>query len=65
MVLAHGDVVEEEEWGCALGEHVIHAHGDSILPDGVVTVHHERQFQFGAHAVGAADQDGFLVAEGG
>ena len=65
FVLAHGDIIQEEEGSCALREHVVHAHSHRILTDSVVAVHHERQFQFGAYAVGAADQHGFFIAEGG
>ncbi len=65
VVLPHSNIIEEEKRSRTLGEHIIDAHGHGILSDGVVLVHHEGDFQFGAHTVGAADQDGFLVVERG
>ena len=46
----------------AVTEDVIDAHGDGINADGVVFAKGEGNFQFGADAVGAGDEDGVLVA---
>ena len=63
VVFTHGDVVEEKQRCGALGEHVVDAHGHSILPDNVVLVHHEGDFELGAHTISAADKDRFLIVE--
>src|SRR5690606_9687899 len=54
--VAAGEIVEEEERLCALGENVVHAHGDEVDAYGVVPIPLECQTQLGAHAVGARYQ---------
>ena len=60
--LAGGDVVQEEEGPRALYEHVIHAHGDAVLPDGAVDAHVDGQAQLRAYAVRAGDEHRFFHA---
>jgi hypothetical protein len=62
--LAAGKVIEEEQRLSPLDQHVIDAHGHQVDADGVVHIPLKSQFQLGAYAVGAADQDGLLVALG-
>jgi len=50
------EVVEEEERLRALDEDVVDAVIDEVPADGPVDAAHERDAQFGAHAVGARDQ---------
>ena len=59
--LAASEVVEEEQRFGALHQDVVDAHGDQVDADRVMAVQFERQAQFRAHAVGARDQDRFLV----
>jgi hypothetical protein len=47
-----------------LHQHVVHAHGDQVNADGVVHGPFKGQFEFGAHTVGAADQNRLFVAFG-
>ena len=60
--LARGEVVEEEEGLCAADHHVVHTHGDEVDADGVVPLEPLREQELGADAVGAADEEGILVA---
>ena len=46
----------------AVAEDVVHAHGDGVDADGVVFFEGEGDFEFGADAVGAGDEDGVAVA---
>ena len=46
----------------AVAEDVVDAHGDGINADGVVFAEGEGDFQLGADAVGAGDEDGVPVA---
>ncbi len=62
--LAAGKVIQEEQRLGALHQHVVDAHGHQVDAHGVVHIPLESQLQLGAHAVGAADQDGLLVALG-
>ncbi len=63
IVMADGHVVEEEQRLGALRQHVVDAHGHGIDADRVVLVHLEGEFEFGAHAVGAAYQNRLLNGE--
>ena len=58
--MANGDVIEEEQRLGAGGEDVVHAHGDEILADRLVTVEDLSEHELGAHAVGAGDEDRVL-----
>jgi len=60
--LADGEIVKKEQRLCALHKDVVHAHGDGVDADGVVLAEGEGDFQFGADAVGAGDEDGVFVA---
>ena len=51
--LADGEVVEKEKRLCTLHEDVVDAHGDGVLPHGIVLVEHEGKPQLRAHAVRA------------
>ena len=59
---AAGEVVEEVLRRGAVAEDVVDAHGDGINADGVVFAEGKGDFQLGADAVGAGDEDGVLVA---
>ena len=55
--MTDGNVIEEEQrlgTGC---EDIVYAHGDKILTDGLVTVEQLSEHEFGAHAIGAADEN--------
>ena len=56
VVLAAGDIVQEEHGGGAAAHNVVDAHGHTVDAHGVVLVHQEGQLQLGAHTVGAGDQ---------
>ena len=58
---AAGEIVEEEQRLCALNQNIVDAHGDEVDADGVVFVPIEGEFELGAYAVGAADEDGIFV----
>jgi hypothetical protein len=62
--LAAGKVVQKEQGLGTLHQHVVHAHGNQVNAHGVVHGPFKRQLEFGAHAVGAADQHGLFVAFG-
>ncbi len=55
---AAGQVIHEEQRRRALHRNVVDAVIDQVGADGVVDVHLEGDFQLGAHAVHARDQDG-------
>ena len=55
--LAGGQIVHEEERRGALHRNVVDAVIDQVGADGVMDVHLEGDFQLGAHAVHAGDQD--------
>ena len=59
---AAGEVVEEVLRRGAVAEDVVDAHGDGINADGVVFAEGKGNFQLGADAIGAGDEDGVLVA---
>ncbi len=58
--MADGNVIEEEQRLGAGGEDVVHAHGDEILTDRLVTVEDLGKHELGAHAVRAGDEDRVL-----
>ncbi|KJJ17200.1 hypothetical protein HMPREF3156_01300 [Neisseria sp. HMSC06F02] len=58
---AAGEIVEKEQRFCALNQNIVDAHGDEVDADGVVFVPIEGEFELGAYAVGAADEDGIFV----
>ena len=58
---AAGEIVEEEQRFRALNQNVVDAHGDEVDADGVVFVPVEGEFELGAYAVSAADEDGIFV----
>ena len=59
--LAAGKVIEEKQRFRALHQHIVDAHGHQINAHGVVHIPFKSQLKFGAHAIGAADQDRFFV----
>ena len=62
---AAGEIVEEKQGFGALHEDVVDAHGNEVLPDGVVHIPFKGQTQFGADAVRAGNQHRLAVlAEG-
>ena len=65
--LPRADVIQKEKRFRAENGDVVDAMIDEVLADGVVAVQGEGDFQLGAHAVGAGDQDRlaeFLGVEG-
>jgi hypothetical protein len=58
---ASGEVVEEEERGCALDGDVVDAVVDEVGADGVMDAELEGELELGADAVGRGDQDWLLV----
>src|SRR5262249_14711167 len=52
-----GQVVHEKQWRSALHGNIVHAVIDQIAAHGVVHVHHEGDFELGADAVHARDQN--------
>ena len=56
-----GDVVEEEEWFCALDDEVVDIHGYEVDANGVVFVHFDGDVYFCSYAVGACDEDWVCV----
>ena len=56
-----GEVVEEEEGFAALDDEVVDVHGNEVDADGVVFFEGGGDFDFGADAVGAGDEDGVFV----
>ena len=65
IVLAAGDVIQEEQRLGALGGDIVDAHGHAVDADGVVLVGHLGHDQLGADAVGAGNQHWLLVTQGG
>ena len=61
---ATSEVVQKKQRLGALHQNVIDAHGDQINAHGVMTIEGEREFELGAHAVGARHQNGFAIALG-
>ena len=59
-VLAAGNVVQEDQRLGAGADDVVDAHGHAVDADGIVLVHVLGHTQFGAHTVGAGDQDRML-----
>ena len=55
--LAASEIIEEKQWLGALHDEVIDRHGDEIDADRVVAGGFDRDFDFGADAVGRGDQD--------
>ena len=43
-------------------QHVVHAHGDQVNAYRVVHLPFKGEFEFGAHTVGPADQNGLFIA---
>ena len=61
LELAGADVIEEKKrFGAEHGD-VVDAMVDEVLADGVVAVHGEGDFELGADAVDAGDEDGLAV----
>ena len=60
--LAAGKVVQKEQGLSALHQHVVHAHGHQVDAHGVVHIPLKREFELGAHAVGAAYQHWLFVS---
>ena len=58
LVLADGDVVEEEDGLCTAADDVVDAHGNAVDADGVVLVHQLRDALLRAHAVRARNEHG-------
>ena len=53
---AGGEIIEEEQWFCALHDQIIGAHRNQVDSDRVVPPRIDRQLQLGAHAVIRRDQ---------
>ena len=64
IVLAAGDVIQEEQRLGTLGGDIVDAHGHAVDADGVVLVGHLGNDQLGADAIGAGNQHRLLVSEG-
>ena len=62
IVLAAGDVIEEEQGLCAAANYVVDAHCHAVYADGVVLVHEKGQLEFCTHSVCAADEHGLCYA---
>ena len=62
--LSAGKIVEEKERLGAMGQHVIDAHGHQIDAYRIVTIKFDGQFELGAHAVSAGNQNRLAVAFG-
>ena len=60
-VLPAGDIIEEEERFRAAADDVVHAHRHAVDAHRVVLVHEEGEFELGAHAVRARDEDGLRI----
>ena len=60
VILAAGNIVQEEQRLCANANDVVDAHSNGINADGVMFVHQNRQLHLGAAAVGAGDQHRLL-----
>ena len=58
---AAGKVIEKKQWLGTLHQDIVHAHGHEVDAYGVVHVPLESKLELGAHAIGAADQNRFLV----
>ena len=56
VVLADGDVVQEEQGPGAAAHHVVDAHGHAVDAHGIEPAHELGDALLGAHAVGAAHQ---------
>ena len=64
IVLAAGDVIQEEQRFRTLSGNIVDAHGHAVDADGVVLVGHLGNDQLGADAVSAGNQYRLLVSEG-
>ena len=64
IVLAAGDVIQEEQRFRTLSGNIVDAHGHAVDADGVVLVGHLGNDQLGADAIGAGNQHRLLVSEG-
>jgi hypothetical protein len=58
---AHGQIIQEKQGSGPTGDDIVHAHGHQIDADGVVAVHENRDFDFGAHAVGGRNQHRVVI----
>src|SRR5579862_3941247 len=54
---AASEIIEEKQWFGALHHKVVDRHGDEIDADSVVAGGFDRDFDFGADAIGRGDQD--------
>ena len=57
---ADGNVIEEKQRFRTLYEHVVDGHGNAVLTDCIMLVHHDSQAQFRPNPVGTADENRFL-----
>ena len=55
--LAAREIIQEKQWLSALDHKIIDRHGDQIDADRVVARSFNRDFDFGADAIGGGDQD--------
>ena len=62
--LAGGEIIQEKQRFGALGEQVVHTHGDQIDTDRVAFAGLDRELQLGADAVRGGDDDGVGEARG-
>src|SRR5262245_39046379 len=60
--LAANEIVQEEKRLGALSDNIIDPHGHKIDADGVVLLHHERQFELGPDTVRGRNQHRLAIA---
>ena len=63
VVLAAGDVIEEEQRLGSLRHDVVDAHGHAVDADRVMLVHELGDDELRAHTIGAGDEHRFVVAK--
>ena len=59
VVLPNGNIIQEKEGFRAAADDVVDAHSHAVDTDGVMPVQQLGKAQFGAHAVGAGDENRF------
>ena len=62
IILADGNVVQEENGLCAAADDIVDAHGNTVDTHGVVLAHDLGDALLGAHTIGAGDQNGLAHA---
>ena len=64
LQFADGDIVQKEQRFGALDQNIVDAHGDRILADGIMFVHHKGQLELGSHPVRAGNQNRLRIFAG-